>query len=443
MGLLSLPPELFIQICSYIPLPSAYSLLLVNKHLFHLLYGHITHSSFAPWRKHYFRYQRIYTRVCREADKYIAQKQDMMRNRDQATAALNGQEQIGFSIELELEAISREMAGHLGLLPKHKEISASSSSSNSSIDPGAISLPQITINSLFTALQHVSNLETGFQRLQPLECPLSSIIEILHRKYPHIEFVQKLCPVALIPKSSTFTMPLETAATYRVFTAYLLFTSLTPHDILEILSDALLASEKSTYSMDSIRCSQEAALVEYFHFLLLFLSMYNFDYRIRHLETLPLLDKNISFHAQRILSWRLTTWIQGYFRPERPLFPPPLKMESDGRPQTELPIGILSGRESMNTTPSSPFLEMGSVPSGASSWPTLRSPQTYPAVAQQQQQNPAYFLTQEQQKVVDTDVSVGELMHVIAYGGTGKTICLAEYAKKRYGLYAHIAQFSN
>jgi hypothetical protein len=374
MGLLSLPPELLIQICSYIPLPSAYSLLLVNKHLFHLLYGHITHSSFVPWRKHYFKYQHIYTRVCREADKYIAQKQDiLMRNGDQATAPLSEQGLVGFSIELELEDISREMAGHLGLLPKHKDISASSSSS-SSIDtrPGAISLPQITISSLFTALEHVSNLETGFQRLKSLECPLPSIIEILHRKYPHIEFVQKLCPVALMPKSSsTFTMPLETAATYRVFTAYLLFTSLTPHDILVILSDALLASEKSTYSMDSIRCSQEAALVEYFHFLLLFLAMYNFDYRIRHLETSPLLDKNISFHAQRILSWRLTTWIQGYFRPERPLHPSPFKMESDSIPQTELPIGLLSGRESMNTTPSSTFLEMGSASDGASSWPAL------------------------------------------------------------------------
>jgi hypothetical protein len=97
----------------------------------------------------------------------------------------------------------------------------------------------------------------------------------------------------------------------------------------------------------------------------------------------------------------------------------------------------------MNTTPSSTFLEMGSASDGASSWPALRSSQTYPAVAQQQQQNPAYFLTQEQQKVVDTDIRVGELMQVIAYGGTGKTICLAEYAKKRYGLYTHIAQFSN
>ncbi|KAH0614740.1 uncharacterized protein H6S33_000376 [Morchella sextelata] len=85
----------------------------------------------------------------------------------------------------------------------------------------------------------------------------------------------------------------------------------------------------------------------------------------------------------------------------------------------------------MNTTPSSTFLEMGSASDGASSWPALRSSQTYPAVAQQQQQNPAYFLTQEQQKVVDTDIRVGELMQVIAYGGTGKTICLAEYAKKR------------
>ncbi|KAI5852709.1 P-loop containing nucleoside triphosphate hydrolase protein [Morchella snyderi] len=352
-----------------------------------------------------------------------------MRDGDQATATLNGQGEVEFSIELELENISREMMGHLGLLPKHKEISASSNS----IDPrpGAISLPQITVHSLFTALEHVSTLETGFQRLQSLESPLSSIIEVLHRKYPHIEFVQKLCPVALMPKSLTFTMPLETAATYRVFTAYLLFTSLTPHDILGILSDALLASEKSTYSMDSIKCSQEAALVEYFHFLLLFLAMYNFDYRIRHLETSPLQDKNISFHAQRILSWRLTTWVQGYFRPERPLHLHPLKIESDNIPQSELPIDLLPGREPMDITTSSASLEMGPVSNRASSWPALRSSQLYPAVIQQQQQNLTYLLTQEQRKVVDTDVSMGELMHVIAYDGTGKTVCLAEYAKIR------------
>ncbi|KAI5817859.1 P-loop containing nucleoside triphosphate hydrolase protein [Pyronema omphalodes] len=40
-------------------------------------------------------------------------------------------------------------------------------------------------------------------------------------------------------------------------------------------------------------------------------------------------------------------------------------------------------------------------------------------------------LTAEQLRVVNTDVSPGDLMKVCAYAGTGKTRCLVEYAKKR------------
>lgn len=364
--------------------------------------------------------------------------QDNRRNLGGTLTIPSGQE-VGLSpVEVELEKVSQDMLRDLGLLPAlvqadganapipTNQSQANEDSGGSSTSTDIICLPFTNINMLFTALEHLSNPNEGYLKLSSLLCPLSAIVAVMSQRYSQLELIQKLVPIPLLPQSSSPPGSLvETTAAYKIFTAYLLYTSLVPDEILGILSDALSISGKDPYSVDSVRGDQEMALVEYFYFLRLFLLMH--DENLHGDEVWTLLDKcPVSRQARRILLGRLDAWIRAYFRPERPLPPSATSVIPLTRSSTQ-PSRQWGRMASMDTSSHAPRQEAMAcrTPWSASS---LYHPSSSPIA---QQPNTNFVLTQEQQKIVDADVSAGDLVKIRAFAGTGKTMSLTEYAKQR------------
>lgn len=438
-----LPPEVLRQTALYLPFPDIHSLLLSGPRCFRELRGHTIYSlSFAPWRRRFFTYQRIYLRTKREAqDLALGTKLQF-----EGYVIASGQIQVRTVLEQELEEASRIVARDLGLLPTLTPTHVSArvgtvSVSQQEVVPGnspngvsPILLPIITLEMVFCALEHLSETKLRHLRLLPLLCPLWALAKVLTQRYPRLGLIQKFIPVLLLPQSSSPPGSIaETAAIYRILTAYLFCTALTPNDILGVLSDALSAHGKD---VSAVRGEQEMALVEYFHFLRLFLMMYEYDQNLR--GEVPGNDL-MSPQGRRILAGRLDTWIRGYFRPERPLPPPPAQATlvaghnvMQSRCLYSTPDGHeLEGTVSVGYGPSSGSRQRTSFGSTSGSYYPNYLPLDSPPAASQQNV-PGPTLTKEQEQIVRTDVSPGDLMKVRAYAGTGKTMSLTEYAKARY-----------
>lgn len=492
----SLPLEILCQIACYLPLPAIRSLLLSNPRYFNGLYEYTMCSSFVPWRRRFFAYQRAYLRTLRETQDYVVDMKNNGQNNqgsqgNQGNIVASSQVRVRTASEQELEEMSQAMARDLGLLPAL----ANGTQVNHRVEPTAplgrgdparsyagayspILLPRINLNMVFHALEHLSKPGLEHLKLPSLSCSLSAITGILNQRYPKLELIQKLTPVKLLPPSSpSLGSVAETAAAYRIFTAYLLCTSLAPNDILGVLSDALSAQGKDMYAVGEAKRDHEIALVEYFHFLRLFLLMYEYDQTLRIGTGMPQrrrIDSDIlSRQGRRVLTGRLDAWIRGYFRPERPLSPAPPPpapppssaqrynmMQSPSTPTSQrfervgsmghgtTPFGFRQGMMVYGTPPAGSWqgtAGYGASPSGprqgtmsrrTSSWSTSGSDYlgslsiSSPTGRQQSVVGPK--LTKEQEQIVVTEVDPGDLMKVRAYAGTGKTMSLVEYAKARY-----------
>lgn len=357
----------------------------------------------------------------------------------------SGQVQVRTVLEQELEEASRYMARDLGLLPflTHAHVSAGVGTVSSGPAPqrgeefgsspanvSSILLPRITLEMVFCALEHLSETKLRHLRLLPLLCPLSAMTYVLTQRYPRLELIQKFIPVPLLPQSSSPPGSIaETAAIYRILTAYLLCTDLTPNDILRVLSDA---SSIHGRDVSAVRGDQEIALVEYFHFLRLFLMMYEYDQTLR--GEFPRNDL-MSLQGRRILAGRLDIWIRGYFRPERPLPPPPaLATLVTGHNMTQDScLGSAPTWNSLERTVPVGYRPPSSGSRQASSGTSHHinsSPLDHLPTASLQNA-PALILTKEQEQIVKTDIISGDLIKIRAYAGTGKTMSLTEYAKAR------------
>lgn len=357
----------------------------------------------------------------------------------------SGQIPVRTVLEQELEEASRIIARDLGLLPSltpaHVGAGAGAfSASQQEEGPGGSStgvspvlLPIITLEMVFCALEHLSETKLRHLRLLPLLCPLWTLVKVLMQRYPRLGLIQKFIPVPLLPQSSSPPGSVaETAAIYRILTAYLLCTALAPNDILGVLSDAL-----STHGRDvsAVRGEQEMALVEYFHFLRLFLMMYEYDQDLR--GKVPGNDL-MSLQGRRMLAGRLDIWIRGYFRTERPLPPQPAQatvVTTHNSTQSQCLYSVLGelelgGTATVGCGTFSGSRQRTSFGSTSRSYPNSLPPDYPPAASQQKVPGPK--LTKEQERIVGTNVSPGDLMKIRAYAGTGKTMSLTEYAKARY-----------
>lgn len=339
------------------------------------------------------------------------------------------------ALESQLEEMTQAVMGDLGLLRVYGRRGPELASQRIEGPGGSsanfpIIMPAIKLKMVFYALEHLSETKLGRLRLLPLLCPLSKITDILTQRYSRPELIQKFVPISLLPRSSSLPGSVaETAATYKIFTAYLLFTALTPNGVLGVLSDALLAQGRDIYA---VRGEQEMAIVEFFHFLRLFLLMYEYDRALRHRG---LEDKITSPQGRKILAGRLDVWIRGYFRPERPLPPPsalatPVMRYNVAQNTSTNSVPPQPKRTSMEYRPSSSGSRRGMSSGSTSESYFLNSSPS---------DNPGPILTGEQMRIVRTDVISGDLMKVRAYAGTGKTMSLTEYAKARYVFPAIVA----
>lgn len=393
-------------------------------------------------------YQRVYILTLRETQDRTVE----MRYQDRGNIVASGQVQARTALEQELEELNQAIARDFGFLPAcasrmrvdHGVMPSvprggEGSTGNSSAPP-PILLPRIRLNMIFHALEHLSGTGKRHLRLLSLLCPLSEIVKILNKSYLQLELIQKFTPVSLLLQSSAPQGSVaETAAAYRIFTAYLLYTSLTPNDILVVLSEALFESGEGTYEIRAVRGEQEMALVEYFHFLRLFLAMYEYDEVLQSRDVRG--NDILSPQGRRILVGRLDAWIGGHFRPERPLLPPPpppAPVPENNTVQNPSSIPRRFERTALmgnGATPSGS--RQGTFSRRTSSWSASRSSYSNSSPISSsptggQQNFPSPSLTKEQQQIVKTDVRPGDLMKVRAYAGTGKTMSLTEYAKARY-----------
>lgn len=374
-----------------------------------------------------------------------------MKIQGQGNIVASGQVRVRTALEQKLEEETRARAGDLGFLPAlagaqvdvgTDPVSAGPVSQreqgpgSSYADVPPILLPRIALEMIFYALEHLSEAGLGYLKLPSLQCRLSAITGVLSQRYPRLELVQKFIPIPLLPQSLSPPGEItETAAAYKILTAYLFCTSLAPNDIPGVLSDALYAYNRDLYAVKTVRGEQEMALVEYFHFLRLFLMMYECDQTLR--GRVPRHNSNdiMSRQGRRMLAGRLDVWIRDYFRPERPLPPPPAAtpvMRYNVMQSPRSPAGSQFERTSSMGygTHSGP----GEGAMSPSSWSTARSyhPNSSTLTAAVQQNILGPTLTKEQEQIVGTDVISGDLMKVRAYAGTGKTMSLTEYAKARH-----------
>ncbi|KAF8246563.1 P-loop containing nucleoside triphosphate hydrolase protein [Wilcoxina mikolae CBS 423.85] len=251
-----------------------------------------------------------------------------------------------------------------------------------------------------------------------------------------LPFVQKF-----IHRQFNLTEGSDAQQTYNLLTAYLLYTSLKPSQILDAITRATPAGKR-----ELLREEHRAILLEYFCFLGLWLDMWEAEVGMVRFPK-GVTQNHSQFTGvqnRRVLSGRLKEVLRESFAPCKPMMGeasrtsvvvvPPMSTVPMGR------SGTLA-RRSLSASSTGPPGRFGLQRSASwglsdpgqglcsSMLTSLATHQEY--VASELQRGST--LTEEQQKVVDMDIGRGDLMKVRAYAGTGKTRSLVEYAKKRPG----------
>jgi hypothetical protein len=217
----------------------------------------------------------------------------------------------------------------------------------------------------------------------------------------------------------------ETERAYMLLTAYLMFTSLVPDDVVGLLSRAMTSAD-----VEDMR----AVVVEYFSFLGLWLELWNTQSEGLMVPRGAATVNNVmGEQSRRVLVGRLREWVRRFFAPAKPLLPRervavPASSAPAGRKGTMLVGrrlgsyngGPVAGESSTRARTFGRSMSSGDADEFPSSMPIH---ETLPPLVS--------TLTEEQMNIVDTDLGPGELMKVRAYAGTGKTRSLVEYAKKR------------
>lgn len=248
-------------------------------------------------------------------------------------------------------------------------------------------IPRITLSNVFRALNHITASKRRL-KLYPLGSSLSAITEVLERKFVPLDNVQRLITIPLLPDPLVIgDVVAETAAAYKIITAYLFFTAATPEDIFDVLfQSSVLPCEHSYRVEGGDENDRMTLLTEYFHFLRLFLELCEHDDILRGIEDTVMKRGILDRQSRRLLMGKLDTW---------------------------LTLNQVKGQLGSQT----PF---GNSTSDQIVW------------------------TEEQERIIESDIGVGELLKVVAFAGTGKTRCTIEYARTRYRYspLKHICWFS-
>lgn len=257
----------------------------------------------------------------------------------------------------------------LGLLPPTPDVKkGNKKDSEGDLPP----IPRINVGDVFNVL-------SGNANLRPMDVNLHELMQLLNSMFGPYKVVRKLVNRTLSLSSTKpdwlLIDPSETSfSIYRVLTAYLFYTSLTPQDIRGILSTPSVIDGLSAIDNDLIK--------EYFSFLLLYLEMCEADDDLPQKypkskkglkEALIIQEDSEDFfgrQSRRVLMGRLKDYLFLY--------------NSNGGFAPEKPVIHKSG------------------------------------------------LTGEQKEIVELNLNIGEVLKIKAFAGTGKTTVLTEYAKARY-----------
>jgi hypothetical protein len=206
-----------------------------------------------------------------------------------------------------------------------------------------------------------------------------------------------------------------------------MYTALTPEDILPILNDSVpggvLAAEEA-------RGDHEAALTEFFSFLATFFELWDQQQdMLREPSDTEQILVHVAFspQARRMLKGRLQSWLTDRFRMPKPL----IMLDRPSAPALGRSNTLSKRTVSCNLPSTDPPPRLRTGLKRSTSW---QQPCSMPSLSESafvSPMAPSLSLTDEQRKIVETNVGPGHLIKVRAFAGTGKTRTLVEYAKAR------------
>jgi len=349
--------------------------------------------------------------------------------------------------ELHFESILGNMFESYGLRPLNQPVDLMSPNNNGRdmkrvrTVPAPLLFPTVTEGLLFTVIENTLSShasDTSHLRLKRLEaCDIPLLRKDLEKMTnTPLPLVQKL-----ILRQHNLTNGDDAEQTYKLLTAYLLYTSLKPSQIPGTVARATPVGKR-----ELLREEHHAVLLEYFCFLGLWMDMWEAQVgMIRFPEgAVQQVSQFTGVQNRRVLSGRMKECLREGFALCKPMMReasrinvlavPPMSTAPSGPGRS----GTFT-RRSLSTSSTGPPGRFGLQRSASwgisgegpsSSMPTsLATHQEY--VSSEAQHGST--LTEEQQRVVDTDIGPGDLVKVRAYAGTGKTRSLVEYAKKRPG----------
>jgi len=449
-----LPPEILLQFVGYLSLEELYQLVKASprskslRKLNDLTFGS---KNFAPWRRRWAMFTAAYSAALTEAQDsaWEAQFNEPSASEPPPIASSivssaqvhrGGTVQKGDS-EKRLEEVMQNTFVYYGFVPPDAAATSyeiPSPPSGGSRGPKrytlaeeALRFPIITESMIFDVIKGLFDepltSERSYLCLKRLGCEAGLLEKELEAvTAAPIDLVRSIVRHRGIGPGQ------EQLRCYMLITAYLLFTSLQPSQLRRVIVRATPAE-----MVDMLTDNRQKALTEYFSFLGLWMDLWEAQVGfLRFPEGYQEPPSAFPSQNRRVLCAALKVAIQDMFAPTKPTMSE--ESTSTGSPKPPPPpTASMANKEGLPPSQRSHSLNMDllsqptpgrhgfqrSISVGSDSFgqqPCVGAAET-----------PAYTLTVEQRRVVETDLNPGELMKIRAYAGTGKTRCLVEYAKLR------------
>ncbi|TGZ84131.1 P-loop containing nucleoside triphosphate hydrolase protein [Ascodesmis nigricans] len=439
-SLLNLPPELLLSIATLLPLTSL-NALISSSRLFRGLHAlTIREPSFCPWRRRYEFHRNAYEAAYNSAE---------LRAYTRRISSETNNPELRLSephvTQSEYESVVEGFMRDFGFSDPEGSIihrgGLGDSSQNQNQRRRFLLLDEKVLLEALMGMWRNKREERNLLRLKNLRCDM----QMLEMK------LERLCPWRVIgifaPEDRSGVEWPQSMMIYVLLTVYLLYGGLQPTEIPGLIASC---SPPLTADLHPAYGDPGAAICEYFCFLALFLDIWEAQFMMLELarrEAATVLQTDLWYHGnlRRGLNSKLRKWIDNRFAPAKPFTPssgsrehntisPNIK-EGSLIPRKRLISDSDSSGSMGETSTMGPKARSGYERS--ISWGldkqfdgTLTLSSARPQSASHRTQH-SDFLTEEQRRIVDTDLKQGSLMKIRAFAGTGKTRSLVEYARKR------------
>lgn len=420
LSLHTLPPELLVSIASLLPLTSLSQLIRSSRHFFRELHGlTIRKPSFCPWRRRYESHRTSFQAAYNAAEKRAYSR--LIEGRDFEAATVQPHQ-----TQLEYETVVEGLLQDFGFVDRRGRGVDNDGDVGMGGTPSAPRTRTLMMDEklLLSALMGMWRQEDRVVLwFKKLNCDLRLLEDRLER----------LCPwnkIGMLAPEFENGSP-QVMLVYILLTVYLLYGGLQPADIPQLIEDCAPVGSDEVVMEDT-----EAALCEYFCFVGLFLDIWEAQVFMLEMEPVDadMMQMELWYHGnlRRRLNSKIQKWLDARFVPVKPLMPGSTTEKSSPTNGTLLSKGIPISAPSRGDQIPHPAPTRRSGLERSISWGLDKQlgsalnlgPHPWTAPLQD-------LLTEEQQRVVDTDLRPGQLMKIRAFAGTGKTRSLVEYAKRR------------